>query len=150
MTKLIELFEAILDTVEIREDGEERMVQLTKDKMIWVVGEQVECVVKTSRARCVALVELEEEYQKMFGHLMPLGRMGVGRVEEAVELLQSWVRVVNGKEGKMVVTVDRGFIRTMASNVRRLLVEQDEGQMDLVEFIEKMATRFGSISRWRC
>jgi len=144
MTKLIELFEAIPDTVEIREDGEERMVQLTKDKMIWVVGEQVECVVKTSRARCVALVELEEEYQKMFGHLIPLGRMGVGRVEEAVELLQSWVRVVNGKEGKMIVTVDRGFIRTMASNVRRLLVEQDEGHMDLVDFIEKMATRFGS------
>ena len=72
---------------------------------------------------------------------MPLGRMGVGRVEEAVKLLQSWVRVVNGKEGKMVVTVDRGFIRTMASNVRRLLVEQDEGHMDLVDFIEKMATR---------
>merc|ERR1719186_1467228 len=127
MTKLIELFEAIPDTVEIREDGE-----------------QVECVVKTSRARCVALSELEEEYQKMFGHLMPLGRMGVGRVEELVELLQSWVRIVQGKEGTMVVTVDRGFIRTMASNVRRLLVEQEGGHMELEEFTEKMATRFGS------
>merc|ERR1712096_243821 len=115
-----------------------------KDKMIWVVGEQVECVVKTSRARCVALSELEEEYQKMFGHLMPLGRMGVGRVEELVELLQSWVRIVQGKEGTMVVTVDRGFIRTMASNVRRLLVEQEGGHMELEDFTEKMATRFGS------
>ena len=75
------------------------------------------------------------------GHFMPLGRMGVGRVEEAVELLQSWVMVFNGKEGKMVVTVDRGFIRTMASNVRRFLVDQDEGPMDLVDFIEKMASR---------
>ena len=74
---------------------------------------------------------------------MPLGRMGVGRVEELVELLQSWVRVVSSKEGKMVVTVDRGFIRTMANNVRRLLVEQDEGQMDLIDFHEKMATRYG-------
>ena len=101
----------------------------------------MECIVKTSRARCVALVDLEEEYQKMFGHFMPLGRMGVGRVEEAVELLQSWVMVFNGKEGKMVVTVDRGFIRTMASNVRRFLVDQDEGPMDLVDFIEKMASR---------
>eukprot|EP00092_Neocalanus_flemingeri_P020819 GFUD01022556.1.p1 GENE.GFUD01022556.1~~GFUD01022556.1.p1 ORF type:complete len:679 (-),score=138.41 GFUD01022556.1:341-2377(-) len=144
MTKLIELFEAVTDTVEIREDGEERLVQLTRDKMVWVVGEQVECVIKASRARCVALTDLEEEFQKMFGHLMPLGRMGVSRVEELVEMLQSWVRTVNSKEGTMVVTVDRGFIRTMASNVRRLLVEQDEGTMEFEDFIDKMATRFGS------
>merc|ERR1719233_1572535 len=72
MTKHIELFEAIPDTVEIRENGEERLVQLPKDKMIWVVGEQVECVVKTSRARCVALVELESEFEKMYGHEVPL------------------------------------------------------------------------------
>ena len=80
MTKLIELFEAIPDTVEIKENGEERLVQLTKDKMIWVVGEQVECVVKTSRARCVALVELENEFEKMFGHELPVNNMGVGKV----------------------------------------------------------------------
>ena len=41
MTKLIELFEAIPDTVEVCDMGEERMVQLTRDKMIWVIGEQV-------------------------------------------------------------------------------------------------------------
>merc|ERR1719369_382541 len=74
---------------------------------------------------------------------MPLRRMGV-LVEDLVEMLQSWVRIVNGKEGKMVVTVDRGFIRTMANNVRKLLVEQDGGQIDIHDFIEKMATRFGS------
>ena len=141
MTKLIELFEAITDTVEIREDGEERLVQLTKDKMVWVVGEQVECVVKTSRAKCIALPNLEEEYQKMFGHLMPLGRMGVSRVEELVDMLQSWVRIVQGREGTMVITVDRSFIRTMANNVRRLLVEQDGGQMKLEKFSDQMASR---------
>merc|ERR1712183_981758 len=111
MTKLIELFEAIPDTVEIKENGE-RLVQLTKDKMIWVVGEQVECVVKTSRARCVALVELESEFEKMFGHEIPLRIMDVKNAEGLVELLQSWVRIINGNEGKVVVTVDRGFIRT--------------------------------------
>ena len=101
---------------------------------------QVECVVKSSRSRCVPLAELEAEYQKTYGHLMPLGRLGVCRVEEAVALLQSWVRTQEGREGIMVVTVDRGFIRTMASNVRRLLVEQDQGTMDMDEFIEAMAT----------
>jgi len=144
MTKLIELFEAIPDTVDIKEDGEERLIQLTKDKMIWVVGEQVESVVKTSRARSVALVQMEEEFQKLFGHKIPLDKMEVENTEELVELLQSWVRIIDGKEGKVVVTVDRGYIRTMANNVRKLLVEQVSGQMDLEEFVEKVASRFGS------
>merc|ERR1712055_1006508 len=87
---------------------------------------------------------LENEFEKMFGHELPLAKMGVKKVEELVELLQSWVRIINGKEGKVVVTVDRGYIRTMASNVRKLLVEQVDGQMDLADFIDKMATQFGS------
>ena len=41
MTKLIELFEAIPDTVDVCDIGEDRVVQLTRDKMIWVIGEQV-------------------------------------------------------------------------------------------------------------
>ena len=51
------------------------------------------------------------------------------------------MRIINGKEGKVVVTVDRGFIRTMANNVRKLLVEQEDGQMGLEDFIDKMATQ---------
>ena len=49
----------IPDTVEIREKGDERLVQLVKDKMVWVVGEQVECIVKISRPRSEALDDLE-------------------------------------------------------------------------------------------
>ena len=86
-------------------------------------------------------MELENEFEKMFGHELPLDKMSVKMVEELVELLQSWVRIINGKEGKVVVTVDRGFIRTMANNVRKLLVEQVDGQMDLENFIDKMATQ---------
>merc|ERR1712126_451365 len=144
MSKLIELFEAIPDTVEVRDDGEERMVQLIKDKMIWVVGEQVECIVKNCRTKSVALVDLEDEYQKTYGHNIPLNRMGVESLEELVSILQSWVRMVDTKDGAMVVTVDRGFIRTMASNVRKLMIEQERGCMNYDEFVNIMATRFGS------
>jgi len=144
MSKLIELFEAIPDTVEVRDDGEERMVQLIKDKMIWVVGEQVECIVKNCRTKSVALIDLEDEYQKTYGHNIPLNRMGVESLEELVSVLQSWVRMVDTKDGAMVVTVDRGFIRTMASNVRKLMVEQERGCMNYDEFVNIMATRFGS------
>ena len=140
-SKLIELFEAIPDTVDIREDGEERMVQLIRDKMIWVVGEQVECIVKGSRTRSVALGNLKAEYNKTYGHNIPLTRIGVTSLEDLVSILQSWVRLVEGKDGLMVVTVDRGFIRTMASNVRKLMVEQETGVMLFEDFVNIMATR---------
>ena len=41
MERLIELLEAIPDTVEVCDEGEDRIVKLTRDKMIWVIGEQV-------------------------------------------------------------------------------------------------------------
>jgi len=142
-SKLIELFESIPDTVEVREDGEERMVQLIRDKMIWVVGEQVECIVKTSRTRCVSLSNLEAEYIKTYGHSIPLARIGVSSLEDLVSVLQSWVRLTDAKDGSVVVTVDRGFIRTMASNVRKLMVEQETGVMVFEDFVNIMAMRFG-------
>jgi len=143
MTKLIELFEAIPDTVEVCDMGEERMVQLTRDKMIWVIGEQVERVVKSSRGRSIPLAELEQEYHKTFGHSLPMARVGADSLECMVQVLQSWVRLANGKEGPQVVTVDRGFIRTLANNVRRLLVEQETGAMNYEDFVTIMAARFG-------
>ena len=88
----------------------------------------------------VELANLDNEFHKMFGHTIPLIRMGLGRVEELVKLLHSWIRIVNGKEGTMVVAIDRGFIRTVASNVRKLLLEEVD-QMELKMFVDKMASR---------
>ena len=131
----------------MREDGEERMVQLIRDKMIWVVGEQVECIVKSSRTRSVGLGNLETEYHKTYGHNIPLTRIGVQSLEDLVNVLQSWVRLVEGKDkDKVVVTVDRGFIRTMASNVRKLMVEQETGVMVFQDFVNIMAMRYVNIT----
>ena len=89
--------------------------------------------------------ELEFEYKKTYGHNIPLTRMGLDTMEDLVGVsLQSWVRLTDGVQGSMVVTVDRGFIRTMASNVRKLMVEQETGAMDYEEFVNIMATRYVS------
>ena len=93
--------------------------------------------------RSIALSELEFEYKKTYGHNIPLTRMGLDTMEDLVGVsLQSWVRLTDGVQGSMVVTVDRGFIRTMASNVRKLMVEQETGAMDFEEFVNIMATRY--------
>ena len=70
-----------------------------------------------------------------------MARVGAESLECLINVLQSWVRLVNGKEGPQVVTVDRGFIRTLANNVRRLLVEQETGAMNYEDFVTIMAAR---------
>ena len=103
-----------------------------------MLGGQVQCLIKASRARFVTLPNLENEYYKKFGHPIPLGRLEVQNVEELVRILHSWVRVVEGK----IVTIDQGFIKTMANNVRSLLLEDECGQLELEVFKDKMATRY--------
>ena len=84
----------IPDTVEIREEGDERLVQLVKDKMVWVVGEQVECIVKSSRARSVALDDLEMEYHKTYDHNIPMSRVGVARMEKLLAVLRTPLKLL--------------------------------------------------------
>ena len=98
-------------------------------------------MVKSSRTRSIPLAELEQEYLQMFGHNLPVARVGVDSLESLIAVLQSWVRVADGKDGPQVVTVDRGFIRTLANNVRRLLVEQQSGAMNYEDFVTIMAAR---------
>lgn len=50
-TKLIELFEAIPNTVEITEDTfGERLIQLTEHEMLIVAGDQIAAVIKSTTA----------------------------------------------------------------------------------------------------
>ena len=81
------------------------------------------------------------EYRKMFGHGIPIARVQMQTLEQTIHLLHSWVRLVEGSEGPQVVIVDRGFIRTLANNIRRLLVEQESGAMNYEDFVTIMAAR---------
>ena len=143
LSKLAELFECIPETVDMVDTEEERVVQLSYSKMVVIVGEQVEQVVRqTSRGRnAIPLFQLLKDYEKKFGQKLPLARLEATTIKDVVELLYAWVRLDKG--GEMVTVVDRGLIRTMARNVRRLLVEQEDGEMGLQDFFNQMGTQFG-------
>lgn len=146
MAKLADLLECIPETAEVAEVGEERLVLLARDKVMAVVGEQVEVVVRQAgRGRPLPLHLLAGEYEKRVGQALPLARLGVGGVREVVLLLRSSLRLA-GEAGEEVVTVvDRGYVRTVARNARRLLVEQAGGRMEVEEFGRQMAARFGCV-----
>ena len=93
----------IPETVEIREEGEERVVDLTLPRIVSVVGEQVESVVRqvSRHNNGLPLNQLESEYQLQFGHPIPYGRLGVTTVRQVMDLLYTCVRVtVTPREGR--------------------------------------------------
>ena len=144
LAKLAELLECIPETAEVAELGEERLVLLARDKVLAVVGEQVEVVVRQAgRGRPLPLHLLASEYEKRVGQALPLGRLGVCGVREAAVLLRSSLRLCREAGEEVVTVVDRGYVRTVTRNARRLLVEQVGGRMEVEEFGRQMAARFG-------
>jgi len=107
-TKLIELFEAIPETVDITEDMDgERLLQLTEAERLKVVGEQiVDLLIKSGRKKAIPLKTLSEAYTRQFGFQLRLDMFGVENVEDLLDQLQSWVRIIDGKE-TMVAVVDK-------------------------------------------
>ena len=91
---------------DVDSDGQDRIVQLSRDKMMSAIGEQLEGVVKSSRAKSIPLVEIESEFKNTLGYSIPMEELGVFHVQGLMELLQSWVRTVETEEGTMVVSQD--------------------------------------------
>ena len=118
--KLVELFEIMTDTVELRKEEEEQLVQLTRGKIVIVVGEQVENMVRASEGKSLPLVMMEEVYRRMFREQLPLVRLGVGSVEQLVELLHLWVR----QENKMVTTVEEDSVTDVKNLLPPLIREK--------------------------
>ena len=59
--------------------------------------------------------------------------------KEAVDLLYSWVQLGGDGREELVTMVNKGLIRTVARNARKLLVEQEGGQMELRAFTKQVA-----------
>jgi len=144
-SKLIEVFEAIPEIVEITVDMDgERIVELVKQERVKVVGRQMVDVIQTNKKKYMPLSQISEAYTEKFGFQLRLEKFGMNSMEELLSNLQSWVKVTEGREGPLVTIVDKGVVITMTRNVRKILMEQSEGKMELVEFVQYFGDKFGS------
>ena len=145
VAKLAELFECIPNTVEVMEIGEERVVSLSRARLVEAVGEQVETVVKQAgRDKGLPFHLLESEYEARVGQKLPIARLKTKDVRELVDLLHAYVRLGKKETDSedMVTHVDRSYIKSISRQARQVLVEQ-EGCMALDQFKDQMVNRFG-------
>lgn len=113
-SKLIELFEAISDTVRIEEmeDGE-RMISLTLPRLLQVLGEQIVKLVKSCKDFALPLEALPVLYVRKFNYQLELARYECSRLDELITKLEDYVKLQNHKEGSLIVLSDSKQIMSM-------------------------------------
>merc|ERR550519_1972067 len=144
-SKLIEVFEALPEMVNITEDAEgERLLQLVKSERLKVIGKQIVDIIEANQRKYLSVSQIQQAYTNKFGFHLRLDTFEVETIEELLDHLQSWIKVKEGREEPLVTIVDKGYIRTMAKNVQKMLMEHSDGKMELKEFMERFGIQFGS------
>uniref|UniRef100_A0A0A9Z6Z8 Limkain-b1 n=2 Tax=Lygus hesperus TaxID=30085 RepID=A0A0A9Z6Z8_LYGHE len=131
-TKLIELFEAIPDTVKLDEDAEGRRITLTLEKKIMVLSEQMMDLVYPCHPPGLPLNNVESRYLWHYGYTLNPSTYNATSLEELMNQLSS-VKVMMTEEGKTVVPLDGALLKQIASKVRGFLINADGGRMSLAK-----------------
>ncbi|KAF6201726.1 hypothetical protein GE061_004121 [Apolygus lucorum] len=131
-TKLIELLEAIPDTVKITEDAGDRRITLTLEKKIMVLSEQMMDLVYLCYPPGMPLNNVESRYLWHYGYTLNPSTYNSTSLEELMNQLKT-VKVVMTERGKTVVPLDGALLKEIASRVRGFLINADGGRMSLAK-----------------
>jgi len=144
-SKLIEIFEALPEIVDIIADVDgERIIQLVQQEKLKVLGKQIVDVIQNNKKKYIPVSQLQEAYTNKFGFQLRLENVGFNTIEELLDHLQSWIKINEGRDEPFVTIVDQGYIRTMAKNVRKLIMDQPDGKMELKHFVSEFGNQFDS------
>ncbi|KAI4457150.1 limkain b lkap [Holotrichia oblita] len=123
-TKLIELFEAIPDTVCIEEmvDGE-RTVHLTLLKALKVLGEQIANLIKHSKLASISLESLPSNYLREYGYPLKPESYECVDYYDLIAKLTDYVQVTQSSVGPLLVLVHPHCLSTISMRVWGLLLQ---------------------------
>lgn len=145
-SKLIELFEAIPDTLQVFDDEEdgEKLLQLVERERMKVLGDQIGAVVKGSPRQVIKISALAQVFTKYYGYSLRPSHYETSTLEELVAKLRHHVKLVETGEEPLVTLVDRGYVHDVMVQARRLLWDEPSCCLDLKSFIQSYTERFNS------
>ncbi|KAK7082553.1 hypothetical protein SK128_020988 [Halocaridina rubra] len=142
--KLIELFEAIPDTVLVYDDEEdgEKQLQLVERERLKVLGDQIAAVVKGAPRQVIKISALAQVFTKYYGYSLRPSHYGSNTLEELLGKLRNHVKFVETGDESLVTLVDRGYVHEVLIQARKLLWDEPTCSMDLQQFIQAYTKRF--------
>ena len=124
-TKLIELFEAIPDTVKIEDSlDEERKVSLILPKALKVVGNQIRDLIKKTNLGSIPLELLLATYLREYGYSLKPRYYECIDVKDLIVKLNEFVHVVYTNAGPFVVLVDTELQNDLVMRTWAILLQE--------------------------
>ncbi|XP_029431876.1 meiosis regulator and mRNA stability factor 1 isoform X2 [Rhinatrema bivittatum] len=124
-TKLLDLFEAIPDVLQILEWGEEKILMLTEMERMKALAAQFVKLLRFQKDNCLMMAELLTEYGKTFGYTLRLHDYDVSSVPALMQKLCHVVKVADTECGKQIQLINRKSLRSLTAQLLVLLMSWD-------------------------
>ncbi|XP_016051724.1 PREDICTED: meiosis arrest female protein 1 isoform X2 [Miniopterus natalensis] len=121
-TKLLELFEAIPNILQVLECGEEKVLTLTEVERFKALAAQFVKLLRSQKDNCLMMSDLLTEYAKTFGYTFRLQDYDVSSVSALTQKLCHVVKVTDTESGKQIQLVNRKSLRSLTAQLLVLLM----------------------------
>ncbi|XP_058537181.1 meiosis regulator and mRNA stability factor 1 isoform X2 [Ochotona princeps] len=121
-TKLLELFEAIPDILQVLECGEEKILALTEVERFKALAAQFVKLLRSQKDNCLMMTDLLTEYAKTFGYTFRLQDYDVSSVSALTQKLCHVVKVADMESGKQIQLINRKSLRSLTAQLLVLLM----------------------------
>nr|XP_036848053.1 meiosis regulator and mRNA stability factor 1 isoform X9 [Manis javanica] len=121
-TKLLELFEAIPDILQVLECGEEKILTLTEVERFKALAAQFVKLLRSQKDNCLMMTDLLKEYAKTFGYTFRLQDYDVSSISALTQKLCHVVKVADTESGKQIQLINRKSLRSLTAQLLVLLM----------------------------
>ncbi|XP_054445594.1 meiosis regulator and mRNA stability factor 1 isoform X3 [Pteronotus mesoamericanus] len=121
-TKLLELFEAIPDILQVLECGEEKILTLTEVERFKALAAQFVKLLRSQKDNCLMMSDLLTEYAKTFGYTFRLQDYDVSSISALTQKLCHVVKVTDMESGRQIQLVNRKSLRSLTAQLLVLLM----------------------------
>ncbi|XP_072466408.1 meiosis regulator and mRNA stability factor 1 isoform X2 [Notamacropus eugenii] len=125
-TKLLELFEAIPDVLQVLECGQEKILTLTEVERVKALASQFVKLLRSQKDNCLMMTDLLTEYGKTFGYTLRLQDYDVSSVSSLMQKLCHVVKVADTESGKQIQLINRKSLRSLTAQLLVLLMSWEE------------------------
>ncbi|XP_053540131.1 meiosis regulator and mRNA stability factor 1 isoform X4 [Ictalurus punctatus] len=137
-SKLVELFEAIPDVLQVLECGEEKVLALTEVERVKALAAQLVKLLRAQRDCALPVSQLLAEYSKTFGYGLRLQDYDASTLPALLAKLCHVVKVVDGAEEKVVQLINRKSLRALTSQLLAVMMSLPDAHNWLgVEALQK-------------
>ncbi|XP_075422230.1 meiosis regulator and mRNA stability factor 1 isoform X2 [Ascaphus truei] len=145
-TKLLDLFEAIPDVLQVLECGEEKILTLTEMERVKALAAQFVKLLRSQKDNdLIMMPDLLAEYSKTFGYTLRLHDYDVSSVPALVQKLCHVVKVTDTDVGKQIQLINRKSLRSLTAQLLILMMSWDESLFVTVDQLQNVYESFHGV-----